>query len=90
MRVRVQPARPADATLAVEVADTGRGMTREELSRIDEAFFTTKATGSGLGLSICRSIVADMGARMQMTSEVGVGTTVALQLPILGRPEAGE
>lgn len=87
LRVRVTQPSADDRMVVVQVIDTGHGMSHEELARIDEAFFTTKPTGSGLGLSICRSIVTDMGARMQMTSEVGVGTQVALQLPILGRED---
>jgi signal transduction histidine kinase len=49
-----------------------------------EPFFTTKAEGNGLGLSICRSILRDLGGGMDLASEEGAGTTVTLTLPVLG------
>lgn len=82
LHVVAAPAPDASQPIAVLVRDNGRGMTRAELARIEEAFYTTKENGTGLGLAICRSIVGDIGARMSITSEPGVGTTVALLLPV--------
>jgi two-component system NtrC family sensor kinase len=70
--------------LEVQVIDTGQGMSRAELLRIEEAFYTTKPQGSGLGLAICRSIIGDLGGRMVIDSEVGRGTQVTLHLPVAG------
>jgi len=63
------------------VADTGRGMTQEELGRIFEDFYTTTPGGTGLGLSIVRRLVGDLGGRLEIESEPGVGTRVTVDLP---------
>ncbi|MBW3611674.1 MAG: GHKL domain-containing protein [Actinobacteria bacterium] len=69
------------------VEDTGCGMTREQLSRIREPFFTTKADGHGLGLAICRSIVAQMRGPFTIESAPGSGTRVLASFPV--REEGG-
>jgi PAS domain S-box-containing protein len=68
----------------VEVADTGKGISAESLSRIFEPFFTTKATGlgCGLGLAICQNIVNEFGGDIRCESEVGRGTRFVVRLPI--------
>jgi two-component system, cell cycle sensor histidine kinase and response regulator CckA len=67
----------------VEVTDTGSGIAPENLERIFEPFFTTKpiGEGSGLGLSICRNIIAEFGGTMDVQSAPGHGTTFSIQLP---------
>ncbi len=74
----------------VTVEDNGCGIPREALEKISEPFFTTKADGNGLGLSICRSIIWDIGGAMRIDSREGEGTVVRLSLPVLAesRPEA--
>jgi PAS domain S-box-containing protein len=71
------------AHACVEVRDTGAGIAEEHLSRIFEPFFTTKGPGrgSGLGLSICRNIVTELGGDIRVESEVGRGTRVVVRLP---------
>jgi signal transduction histidine kinase len=74
----------ADATptvVRIRVTDTGRGMTREELDRAFEPFYTTKPAGSGLGLAIVRRLVADLGGTLRVTSEPGRGTEAVVELP---------
>jgi two-component system NtrC family sensor kinase len=73
----------------VEVRDTGTGIAPELLDRLLEPFFTTKPDGSGLGLSICRSILWDRGGDLEIESEQGRGTCVHVTLPVLGE-DAGE
>lgn len=70
-------------SVLIEVKDTGQGMTPEQLARAFDPFFTTKApgVGSGIGLSICRSIVTDMGGEITCESQRGVGTTFRVLLP---------
>jgi len=71
----------ADA-VALVIADSGTGMSRETQKRLFEPFFTTGEDrgGTGLGLTICRSIVERMGGTIAITSELDVGTTVEVTL----------
>jgi CheY-like chemotaxis protein/two-component sensor histidine kinase len=76
-----------DAVL-IEVADTGTGITPEVLPSIFDAFFTTKpiGIGTGLGLAICHRIVTALNGRIEVKSELGVGSTFRVFLPkIRGR-----
>ena len=70
---------------AVEIAvrDNGCGISKENLGRIFDPFFTTKpqGKGTGLGLSICHGIVARLGGRIEVFSEVGKGTRFTVYLP---------
>ena len=68
--------------LVVEIADTGVGMDGEALSRIFEPYFSTKATGTGLGLTIAKRNVELSGGSIAVQSEKGVGTTVTVSIPI--------
>lgn len=76
-------ARNLGNTLELTICDTGCGITPELISRIQEPFFTTKPNGNGLGLSICRSIIRNVGGRIEIESGVGVGTQITLLLPIV-------
>jgi len=66
------------------VEDTGIGIPADDLARTQEPFFTTKAQGNGLGLSICRSILWGIGGSMNLSSRQGEGTRVDLVLPTRG------
>lgn len=68
----------------VSVADTGVGISPENINRIYDPFFTTKpvGTGTGLGLSISHSIIGKHGGRIEVESVVGSGTTFSIFLPI--------
>jgi len=70
--------------VVIEFADTGMGIAPEHLSKVREAFFTTKpeGKGTGLGLSICRRIVQEYHGTFSLASAVGTGTTVRTALPI--------
>lgn len=74
-------ARTEDRFVVLEVSDTGCGIPREHLAKIQEPFFTTKADGNGLGLAICRSIVAQLRGQFRIESEAGRGTHVTVRLP---------
>ncbi len=67
--------------LVLEVSDDGAGMTPEVLARIWEPYFTTKETGTGLGLVTVRSIVDDNGGTIGVVSVPGEGTTFVVRLP---------
>jgi signal transduction histidine kinase len=76
--------------VGVTVADTGCGIPADDVDKIFEPFYSTKAEGSGLGLSICRSILWDIGGEMKIDSTEGRGTTLRLTLPVLEeRPGEG-
>jgi signal transduction histidine kinase len=68
----------------IEIADTGSGIPAEQLSRIYDPFFTTKAIGqgTGLGLSITYGIVQEHGGTISCESQVGQGTRFSIQLPL--------
>jgi len=72
------------AHVAVEVADNGAGIPADVLPKIFDPFFTTKAVGkgTGLGLAICYKIVENHGGKLEVQSEIGVGTRFVLVLPI--------
>jgi signal transduction histidine kinase len=67
--------------LLISVSDTGVGLPREQADQIFNAFFSTKAQGTGMGLSISRSIVESHGGRMWATSNPGRGATFNFTLP---------
>ncbi len=80
-------ARPSDAGVTITMTDSGHGMDEATLARVFQPFFTTKAGGMGLGLSISRTIVAAHGGTLSARSAPGDGTTFRLELPA-GSPDA--
>jgi two-component system NtrC family sensor kinase len=68
----------------LEIQDTGHGIEAENVSKIFEPFFTTKEVGkgTGLGLAVCYGIITENGGRLSVRSNVGVGTTFSIFLPI--------
>jgi signal transduction histidine kinase len=68
----------------IDVTDTGVGMDEEALQRVFEPYFSTKATGTGLGLTIARRNIELNGGSIDVRSEKGVGTTVTVRLPVAG------
>jgi len=74
--------------VTVDIADTGTGIPEEELTKIWLTFHTSKAKkgGTGLGLPACLQIMENMGGKISVSSEVGIGTTFTLQVPIY-RPD---
>ena len=71
----------AGTAVRITVADTGRGMSREELEHAFDDFFTTKPGGTGLGLSIARRLVLDLGGALRIETERGTGTRAVVELP---------
>jgi signal transduction histidine kinase len=71
-----------ESMVRLSVADTGTGMDPEALRRIFEPYFSTKATGTGLGLTIAKRNVELQGGRIRVESSLGKGTTVTIELPV--------
>ena len=75
-----------DAThVSITFTDTGGGISAESLSRVFEPYFTTKESGSGLGLLIVRRIVREHGGEMAIESNEGKGLTLTIRLPYLDK-----
>ena len=83
---------PAGDETEIVVRDTGRGMPADTLSRIGTPFFTTRDDGTGLGVVLARSVIAQHGGSLRYESEPGKGTRVRVTLPLVaagGRDGAG-
>jgi len=76
-------------SVAIEVTDTGVGIPRVNLEKIFEPFFTTRADsgGTGLGLGLCRMLIAEMGGRIEVRSALGQGATFTVVLNPLKEKE---
>jgi signal transduction histidine kinase len=71
-----------NGSAVVEVKDTGPGIPDDVAKHLFEPLFTTKARGLGLGLSVSRMLAENNGGRLWFTTEMGVGTTFSLALPV--------
>jgi PAS domain S-box-containing protein len=73
-----------NSIVRISIADDGPGISREDLSRIFNPFFTTKEAGkgTGLGLSICHGIVSEHGGQIYAKSQPGKGATIVVELPV--------
>src|SRR5213595_2231776 len=74
-----------DKHVIVSFTDTGSGMSAENLSRVFEPYFTTKPSGSGLGLLIVRRIVREHGGELSIESSQGRGLTLTIRLPYIDK-----
>jgi two-component system sensor histidine kinase PilS (NtrC family) len=75
---------------AITVSDTGNGIPPDKLSRVFEPFFTTKKNGVGIGLCIAERIVREHNGHIDITSEVGKGTSVTVVIPVDQGSSGGE
>ena len=71
-----------NGSVKLDVIDTGVGMNREQLNKMFEPLFTTKARGIGLGLAVSRSLAEANGGVISAESELGKGSTVSVDLPL--------
>jgi signal transduction histidine kinase len=69
-------------SVRVLIGDSGPGIKPEDLERIFAPFFTTKTQGTGLGLAICRQLIEQQGGTIELSSRVGEGTRVVIDLPV--------
>ena len=85
--LRIAGSAPAGSDLAVvhvEISDTGCGIAAEHLGRIFDPGFSTRADSPGLGLSVCKAIMAEHGGSIGAASQEGAGTTFTLEFPLAG------
>jgi signal transduction histidine kinase len=87
-RITIQTVILGGSTVEVSVSDTGIGIPEQKLSEIFDTFYTTKAHGIGLGLSITRTIVESYGGKIWAESPAGGGAIFRFTLPLL--PERRE
>jgi len=75
--------RAMDKGIEIQVKDSGRGISKEDLDKVFNPFFTTKepGDGTGLGLSVCLAIVESLGGEIDIKSTEGQGTVVTVRLP---------
>lgn len=80
--------RPVDGRARIEVHDTGAGIPSEVLPHIFDAFFTTKShkNGTGLGLALSKRIIEEHRGTISVNTELGVGTTFIVDLPLHEEP----
>jgi len=73
-----------DSTVMISISDDGPGISKENLRRIFDPFYTSKEAGkgTGLGLSICHGIVTEHGGQIYARSKQGKGATITVELPI--------
>lgn len=74
--------RGGGADVVLEVRDTGRGISADDLVRLGTSFFTTRPTGTGLGVVLAQSVITQHGGSLGYTSAVGRGTVATIKLPI--------
>jgi signal transduction histidine kinase len=86
-RVSLETTHSADV-VRMRVADTGRGMSEEQLRRAFDDFYTTKPGGTGLGLSVVRRLVADLNGSLKVNSEAGRGSTFVVEFPAPAEAQA--
>ena len=81
--IRIAVRSPDDNTVAVSISDSGPGIPPELRGRVFEPFFSTKAVGvgTGLGLAVCRSIVEQLGGRIEL-DQAARGAVVTITLPV--------
>jgi len=89
-RVTVRAGREGDR-VRIDVADLGRGFEPADAGRLFEPFFSTKASGMGMGLNICESLIEASGGRIGASPNAGPGATFSIWVPVAGGegPEAG-
>ncbi len=80
---------PSEGTVTVNVRDTGVGMTPEQMTKLFQPLFTTKARGIGLGLVVVRNLTQANGGSVRVHSEFGKGSVFSITLPIPGRGGRG-
>jgi len=83
-RLQIEVGRADGGQVRLALADSGSGISRENLGQIFEPFFSTKAKGTGLGLALVQQIVGEHGGRIEVDCPPGGGTRFTILLPVAG------
>lgn len=78
---------PDNQTVVITVTDSGTGMDKDTLSQVFFPYFTTKSSGTGIGLALSQKVIADHGGTIYLSSIPGQGTVVSIELPQYFGPE---
>jgi len=81
-QIRITTGLEDERWVRIVFVDNGEGITEENLEKIFEPFFTTKSRGTGLGLAITKQIIDMHHGEISIDSQIGVGTTVVIRLPL--------
>jgi two-component system NtrC family sensor kinase len=80
-KITVGLAQSPDKNVTITFSDNGEGISKENLKRVFDSLFTTKAQGTGLGLWLCFSVIQQMNGTIKVESNLGKGTTFTICLP---------
>ena len=72
-----------DKMYIIKIKDNGMGMSSETLNKIGEIFYTTKRNGTGIGVALSKQIINAHNGKLEYTSQLGVGTTAIVKIPLL-------
>ena len=72
-----------DKMYIIKIKDNGMGMSSETLNKIGEVFYTTKRNGTGIGVALSKQIINAHNGKLEYTSQLGVGTTAIVKIPLL-------
>jgi two-component system NtrC family sensor kinase len=83
--IKIKTLNPDEDTICYEISDNGLGIAEEDISHIFEPFFSTKqdVSGIGLGLAIVHGIIQTHKGRIHVNSDLGHGTTISVNLPLI-------
>lgn len=84
--VTLRLSRPAAASVRISVIDDGPGMSEEVRQRVFQPFYTTRTSGTGLGLAVVESVVRAHGGTVLCETKLGQGTAFHIDLPLVTEP----
>ncbi|MDX1771288.1 MAG: HAMP domain-containing sensor histidine kinase, partial [Planococcaceae bacterium] len=71
------------SSVRIKIRDEGKGMSKHQINRLGEPYFTTKENGTGLGMMVSFSLIKGMGGQVNVDSEVGKWTSFSIEFPVV-------